>query len=306
MRLLTKLVSWCFPDAEVVVNRVAGKAARRDRVVLLLGFGGGSKRFLKSFSDYHNAEGRSTVAFTMPMSIPPTARRWFEDRLAEKLHEVRLQEATLAGNAHTSVKISVHSFSNNGSWVLGQLHRRRLLSSEHLSEIIIDSAPQFWYHLMPLSREVEVYGKIATSVLTSRRGQQPCYWSPVITPVLWVPIFVSCAISRVLTLLSSALPLSLQDILATDFVGMNRYLRDEFPRVPTLFMYSEGDKLVTAPEVKEFVELQRAKRAASGMPSDSIWEEVFTEDSIPHVGLWHNARNQYKDAVRTFLERGEK
>jgi hypothetical protein len=281
-----------LPDAEIVLQKVDKPQAKR--IVLLLGFGGGSRRFLKSFADFHNADmGVSTVAFTMPLMAPGFMRNMFEDELARTLHAERLRQGPDVG-------ITVHSFSNNGAWVLGSLQRRGLLGP--VQEVVIDSAPQFWYEKMPISREVQVYSSIATSVLASSRGKPPVYWSPFITPLLWVPLLVSTTINRTLLALQTwLLPASLKEVLVSDVVGMNVYLRDNWPTQPCMFMYSAGDKLVTPPEVKEFIEVQRGYRVARGEDLASVREELFDNPDIAHVGLWRGDREHYKEALRSFL-----
>jgi hypothetical protein len=285
LKLLTKIL----PDSEIVVRCAS---APSKRVVLLLGFGGGSKRFLESFSAFHNERGDSTVAFTMPLAVPGFVRQRLETELAKSVEETRLASGP-------DTQVCVHSFSNNGAWVLGSLVKRRLLK---VDKLIMDSAPSFWYEPLPVLAEARVYGSIVTSVLCSSRGKPPVYFKPLVTPLFYIPLLLSAVVTRLCGLAQMLLfPAAYKQFLVYDTVGLNIYLRDHLPICPTLFLYSTGDSLVTATEVREFIRIQRVRRAELRASDAVVEEEVFESNSIYHVGLWRGARDQYKKALVSFL-----
>ncbi len=300
-----------FPAATVEIGKAATEkvaASGGNRIVLLLGFGGAPKRFLRPIADWHNCQGRHTVSFTMPLAVPAIIRQLLEDEIVRQVHEVHCSSSSSSSSFDSSKdsdresefrsrpSVIVHSFSNNGIWVYGSLKRR---DEFDIDKVMIDSAPTLWYEDLPIMTEVSVYGRILTSIFAST-SSGPVYYHPIITPLVHIPIYAATIFSRALEVVESWIG---STALVPSYVGINRYLRDHFtkPGTPTLFLYSNGDTLVEKEHVENFIEIQRQKnlKLLSGVGADLIHQEIF--EGISHVALWSRARQQYTSRINSFL-----
>ena len=78
-----------------------------------------------------------------------------------------------------------------------------------------------------------------------------------------------------------------------DFVELNLYLRDRCPRVPTLFLYSSGDALIPAAQVKSFQKIWKERGI-------EVSEHAFGDD-IEHVAGFYIHPEKYKALLKKFI-----
>lgn len=78
-------------------------------------------------------------------------------------------------------------------------------------------------------------------------------------------------------------------------IEYNIYLRDKMPVVPTVFIYSLGDRLVTSDKVEDFIgELKKR--------DFTIAAKVFGED-VQHTSSFFVKPAEYKEFIETYLRK---
>lgn len=228
-----------FPDARAVY-RPAAKATHVRKVVLVLGWGGSKQRNLRRLLDYYDSRAVDSLSFIMPMGVPQFLRDYYERQVAAELAQRGVE------SLH-----AVHSYSNNGAWVYASLCQKAndetlrpwlRLALPPVRRVVLDSAPssEFFSAEHPSAlREARLYVPVVTSVLLQRAQYQHWWVSPLALAALVPAMLLSRAMQR----LQAALP-ALGLRLVPDLPALHRYLRDKTPSVPTLLMYTSGDRLV--------------------------------------------------------------
>lgn len=174
----------------------------------------------------------------------------------------------------------MHSYSNNGLWVFGELSRRGKIAPEAL---IIDSAPWLFYTKLPVIDEARALSRVATSIIM--RG--PVYYHAIVTPIVQSVLFCSISLGRFIESIQGPFP------IIPDLVSLNKYLRDESPRIRTLLIYSKGDKLIPPECIHEFKTHLESRNI-------EVHEKVFAED-VAHTSSFYRHPAEYTKAVEDFL-----
>ena len=268
-----------WPDSAVNVRLPSLSKVPR-KTVLLLGWGGARPRNLKRLQDwYSDDKGLAVLSFIMPLWIPGMARHTLVEELSETLRRV----------ATGSSAVLVHSYSNNGAWVLAELLQTRRFS---FSKIILDSAPWFIYEPVPVADEARLLSKVVTSVLTNGQVHHP-----ILTPLVVMPLlYVACSISRLLQKLQDSFVF--QDFsfrpFVPDLISLSKFLRDEMPREsPVLMLFSKEDALIPPEIVRSFMpHLERR-----GVPL--VAHEYQTS---PHTAPFFTHTEDYKKRVEKHFE----
>lgn len=236
-----------FPDARVAHRAVTSGHPHAKKAVLVLGWGGSSIKNLRKVQDYYEARSVDSFAFVMPLGIPLFLRDAYEAEIAAEL------EKRDVSSLH-----AVHIFSNNGTWVYGEMCTKRILP--RVERVVMDSAPFLSYERYSVMAEVQSYTGVITAVLL-RRAQ---YHHPVVSPLVAAVLAPYCLFARCMLLLQESLP-ALRLRFVPDYVALNCFLRDNTPPVPTLMFYTSGDRLILPAEVLSY----RDHLAKRGVPVES-------------------------------------
>jgi len=276
---MLRLCRVIYPDSAVRVRRVA-RDSQKKATVLILGWGGARPRNLKKLEDYYAEEkGVSTViSFIMPLWAPGLVRQALVDEVAE-LAKTTSSNCTLG-------PIYVHSYSNNGAWVLADLMQRKQVA---FKKIILDAAPWFVYEKLSLREESSLLSRVFVSILTRGNIFHPL-WSPIVTSFL----FVACSISRAAENFQSSI-FTISRPLVPDLIGLSTYLRDspELLTIPVLAVYSKDDKLIPPEVIEKFLNHQRSR----GVQVES---RIFVTGG--HTGSFFLHSVAYKKLIQEFFE----
>ena len=225
-----------FPDAFPRIHASLDLNSKKKDIVVILGWGGGRQRNLKKLITYYQTKDITVVSSIMPQFVPTFVRSYFEHKIAASVQKVRLDADVSAES-----KLFCHIFSNNGAWNFSTLCRRTDLPQ--FDKLLIDSAPAFAYKRISTSHEVSLISRVLTSVIL----QRPQYEHPVDIPIKAI-LYIFIPTWRFINYCQKFVGL---DILP-DYPDLSNYMREHSPNVPTLFIYSIGDKLVPFEKVKEF------------------------------------------------------
>jgi hypothetical protein len=220
--------------------------------------------------------------------VPGFIRNRFEDWIAEEIKsnlQAMAPESKTASASASSVmneSFITHIYSNNGAWVYGSLCRRALIPRPSL--VVWDASPSLWYD--PDAPVTELAAGLCR-VFVSNLLRGPIYTHPILTPI--GTFFLSCFIS-----LSMALA-KIQGSyhIVPDMVKMNLYLRDQSPIIPSVFIYSTGDRLIPKEVIQEFITALRGR----GVP---IVEKIFG-DEVSHTGSFYLKPEEYMDFLKPYL-----
>lgn len=269
-----------FPNARVVFRASAAaqgtnRKRKTNKAVLVLGWGGASLKNLRKVQDYYNSRAVDSFAFVMPMGIPLFMRDAFEAEIADEI------KARAVSSLH-----AVHIFSNNGTWAYGEMSAKGCLLP-NVERVVMDSAPILRYRRLSVLEEVTSYTGVITAVVL----RKPSYSHPVVSPLVAAVLAPYCLFSRAMLTLQEALP-ALKLRLVLDYPVLNRYLRDSTPSVPTLMLYTAGDRLVPPAEVLAF----RDHLAKRGVPVES-----FDLGDHPHCNGFFRNQDQCTAKLDAFL-----
>jgi len=280
-----RLLQRVFPDCRLIVqapivskgtaSAAIASGAPPIKNIIILGWGGSKQRSLAKVADFYADRRVRTVSFIMPLGIPNFARAALLGDVIEEMERL----------SHGGVKdVSIHLFSNNGTWSYATL--MELINSRNaklgtaaattavpphlplprIDRIVYDSGPHLFYEDMGIHDEVKMYSLVATSIVLGRAQ----YEHPIISPLLKGALYAINSVHRALRLVQEHVIPSLD--LVPRYVEMNLYLRDESPAIPHLFMYSSDDGLVSSHRVEAFA-AALDKRFASASASASNAED---------------------------------
>jgi Eukaryotic protein of unknown function (DUF829) len=234
--MLKKLANSIFPDAYPRIHASLDLKSKKKDIVVILGWGGGRQRNLKKLITYYQTKDVTVVSSVMPQFVPTFVRSYYEHKIASSVQQIRLEADVPAES-----KLFCHIFSNNGAWSFSTLCRRKELPQ--FDRLLIDSAPAFAYKRISTSNEVNLISRVLTSVIL----QRPQYEHPVDIPIRAI-LYIFIPTWRLINHVQKFVGL---DILP-DYPDLSNYMRENSPNVPTLFIYSIGDKLVPFEKVREF------------------------------------------------------
>lgn len=272
---MQRLCRLLFPSAIPVFHPSSNVSANSSKVktIIVLGWGGSRRKNLNKVIQFYDSIGVNVISHVTPMGSPMFVRTYFDRLIRDEIaHRVGLGE------------FAVHIFSNNGSWSYGSLLKAGFIPNPNC--VIMDSAPFFVYKEMELSEDVKLLSQVLTSVILSG----PVYQHPFITPLSKLILYPYILFSRLVTSIQSHLGVF---EIFFDSISINMLLRDHSPKVPTLFLYSEGDQLVPKERVEDYIN----HLSNRGVP---VSKYVFGND-VPHVGGFYLHSAEYGNQVRKFL-----
>ena len=248
MSLLLRLSHFIYPSA-VVRNLCPKQSVLGKPQILLLGWGGSVPRNLKKLEDFYSVgKELSVCSFIMPLWSPGFIRQTLIDDLISKLEQ-----------NNNSSKLFVHSYSNNGAWVLAELLQKQI----KVDKLIIDSAPWFVYTKPSITHEAALLTKVATSVLTNGKTQHF-----IISPLVQFGLVMFCTTSRLLEWIQKLFFSPSFQPLVKDLVALSCYLRDEIPiNLPILFIFTTQDALIPPSIIRDFISLLSKRRGNNKIES---------------------------------------
>lgn len=242
--------------------------------VLILGWGGSNPKHYNKILQHYESIGVSTVLHVMPLPCPKFIRTEFEEDIASLVNQ------QVAANAQ--LKTHVHVYSQNGTWVLSNLLHRALLPK--IDSVVFDSTPAFKYARRPVQDANEI-AVLATSLFTGKAQYYHFPFTPFITSVLLVKEFLGVLTDRIFPQ---------KYYFFMNMVEVNKYIRDHFPAVPILFIYSTGDVLIPPANVKEFINALKERNVPTS-------EHVFG-DEVSHVSASYKYPAEYYNLVDAFFK----
>lgn len=283
---LKKSVKLFCGDALPVVHR---PSAPSNRVVLILGWGGAKQRNLRKLVQSYSDRGVTSITMVMPLLVPELVRRHITAEAASMLAtELKLltKEPIVEDQCADKAdgKYFLHSYSNNGAWTYATLLKQRQLPSMP-SAVIMDAAPFFMYEALPIIESAKVFSRVLTSTILKK----DVYYQFPLSEVLITLNTVMFAAARLIIRVQGDTP------IIPEMEKMCVYLRDSAPAVPTLFLYSTGDRLVPPEQVRDFM----GKIKSRGVP---VEDKVFG-DEVGHTGSFFLHPKEYMDSVTSFLDR---
>ncbi len=243
------------------------------KLVLITGFGGSNQKNFNKLVNYYTSREFSVVTFIMPLAVPLFVRDLLELRLWKTIKEMNVEN------------MYVHSFSNNGIWVVGSLLKQQELPQ--IQRIVIDSAPVFYYEELKVTTEVNVLSRVLVSVIL----KGPRYTHPIYTPITKALLYSMLYGSKLFSAIEKVFFPTLQLRFVPDFIELNHYIKDKFPVIPTLFIYSNDDDLVPKEYIKDFIDKIKPKFIKDGNPE---LLQVFTVEKVPHVGIFYHRNKEYQ------------
>jgi hypothetical protein len=277
--LVVSLMGFLAPASRsLVISKQTG-----NRCVVILGWGGSKVKNLSRIREFYSSQAsvRTVVSFSMPLWAPEFARKHLISHLCDEVASAKTEE------------VLVHSFSNNGTWAYGEmsqeLSKRRGDDSKrntfHISKLVIDSAPYYYYEPIGLAKSVAEYQPVILSVLLNKAVYHHNIYTPILTAILTVLGGTAQAVYM--------LPFGLGSFLIPDFLLLSLYLKNDSPAVPTLFLYGNRDRLIPPEQVLDYADALR-RRFPPGTTVDTE-----TLDGVQHVAGFFDSstRDQYKAKV---------
>lgn len=225
MQRISSFWNFLIPDSRIIVKKAAADQAR---TVLVLGWGGCKPHSIQKVVDFY-AEKSSVhcLAFIMPLGIPHFARLALLRPIILELQKLKQQGSN---------SVSVHAFSNNGTWsyaTLAATIERESLREQvpRFDRLVLDSGPQLFHHDIGMHEEVRIFARVLTSVALGK----PVYHHHVVTPVIKTALYLTAVFHRFVRFLQRFVPLN----IVPPYLEMNEYLRDRAPVIPTMFMFSK-------------------------------------------------------------------
>jgi hypothetical protein len=297
-KIVTSVLNRVLPDSKLILRFAKKKShdsSSSSRHVLILGWGGSKQRSLAKVAEFYSDRGVNTNCFIMPLGIPCFARLALVKNILNELEAITDQGGD---------KVSIHLFSNNGAWTFAHLNqlidaRNAQSAKKHkplprIDRVVVDSAPHFFYKDLSLLDETRMYTKVLTSIILGKAQ----YHHVLVSPMLMGALFVLNIFRHALRLVQSLVPAI---NVVPDYVRLNLYLRDHWPQVPTLFMYSASDFLVQRTEVEDFAQKLKS-RLAHDKKEDMIIMHKFAE--VGHTAAFFAAgtRDAYRERLSEFMD----
>ena len=235
-------------------------------LVILIGFLGCTPGIIAKYSQMYQAMGVEAVEVIpsiRSMLLAHQGWRGRGSRAVKSVCKLILQRAP-------DSEIIVHIFSNNGFIFFGSCMLAQEQVSVHVSGIILDSCPCY------ITPDVAATGLMSATrrVEASDTGKQ------------WARNLVKTAVYPLLRVLEARQHKVWQTWSSS------------FPKVPHLFMYSDGDAVVPADEIRDFAGQHLSRLQALGVECDiSRWE------TAQHCGLLREDPDKYCRDVSAFLNR---
>jgi hypothetical protein len=148
------------------------------------------------------------------------------------------------------------------------------------SKMIIDSAPFLRYYQLSAFEEAEGLSRVCTSILLNKS----IYHHYLITPVVKFSLLIYCTIMN----LANSVILNEDSDRSNDL-----YLSDKTPNIPSLFIYSTGDKLIPPTEIQNYTNMLRKR--------DVVVEEKVFGDEVPHTGAFYFHTKEYCESINRFF-----
>ena len=260
------------------------------QLVVILGWGGAKKRQLEKIRRFYNDEmGVDTIVQVMSFPAPSFVHAHFEDSICElidKHYASCLVAPCIEKEVHTTTRTlrhpMLHVFSNNGSWSYASLCQRS--DFPRPKAVIFDSAPHFIFNRADVLTQKDDLTRVVVSIILQRAQYHHAVLTPLLTPVISVLLYLSEFVLRVQGSYR----------IVPDLVSYSLFLRDESPIVPSLFIYSSGDRLCNQSKIEEFI----AARRSRGVPCRA---EKFGTD-VEHICGHFKYADVYKGIVKSFLQ----
>eukprot|EP00928_Gymnodinium_smaydae_P019743 TRINITY_DN17595_c0_g1_i1.p1 TRINITY_DN17595_c0_g1~~TRINITY_DN17595_c0_g1_i1.p1 ORF type:complete len:338 (+),score=67.92 TRINITY_DN17595_c0_g1_i1:151-1164(+) len=258
---------------------------REERLVLVLGWGGALQRHLARLREFYLNGQFAVISYISPMACYLQGGL-VEADIVELAACLRREVANVRRKA-----LHVHIHSNNGTFVWGALMLELQKSApevlDALSGLVLDSAPR----LEPRARGPPGIVKQAlgfTFPCVPLVVKQNRYVHPVWTPALFFFFLARLTWQR---LWQPARQRAEEQ--RYKFAEVREALLHGIPtRVPQLYIYSAGDRLISANAVEEYMALQRQRGV-------KVVARRF--EDTPHVQHFLRRAGGYKDALRAFL-----
>lgn len=241
-------------------------------LVVILGWGGSNPKHFNRILQHYESKGVSTVLHIMPLPCPLFIRTAFEEDIANLVN----------ANQHDQLKTHIHVYSQNGTWVLSNMLKRSLLPK--LDSVIFDSTPAFKYVRNPSEDAVEM-ARLATSMFVGKAQYYHFPFTPIARTLLFLQVHLSVLTDRVW-------PQKYNYFM--NLMEVNRYIRDNFPVTPILFIYSSGDGLIPPANVKEFIAALKTRNVPTS-------EHLFGDD-VSHISAIYKYPTEYFNLVDNFFK----
>ena len=163
----------------------------------------------------------------------------------------------------------VHLFSNNGYYTYVSLLRRGKIPVP--SKLIMDSAP--WVNFYSDVELTKGLASVATSIIL----RKDVYNVFPLTNILHITLF---ALNKLLRIFP--------DIKESD-----KYFLSIAPPVPTLFLFSEGDKIIKSDKIKEVANYLQERGV-------EVHQKEFGPE-VPHVNSFRMYEKTYSEVLDYFL-----
>jgi len=260
-----------YASSAPVLNEVPNAKA----VTVILGFGGAQKKNFTKLIQHYESKNVSTILHIMPMFCPKFIRTAFEKDVSELVYK-----QTQSSNAQ--LKTHIHVFSQNGTWVLSNILKRSMLPD--FDSVVFDSTPAFNYVRNP-PVEAEELTRLCTSLFLGKAQYYHFPFTPIIRVCLIGLMNLSAFTDRVW---------SQKYQYFTNYLEMNRYIRDNFPAKPILFIHSTGDVLIPPANVQAFISTLKSR----GVPTS----EYLFGDDVSHVSAMYKYPEKYMQLVDDFFK----
>lgn len=268
-----------FPNAIPKIQQSLAYGGKKKDVVVILGWGGAKHANFNKILNFYRTKDVTVICSVMPQYVTASLRRYYETELVIAVQTIREKV-----DPSLESKLYGHVFSNNGAWALATLSQRTDFPS--FDKLVLDSAPAFHYEQISMSDEVRLHSRVITSVLLGK----PQYEGHPINILIKSGLYICVPFWRAICIVQSLIK---ENIIA-DFLQLNILMRDKSPHAPTYFVYSTGDKLVSADSVKEFKKILEER----GIPT---YEKVFGED-VAHTGSFYKHPEEYKEILTSFFD----
>lgn len=276
--MMLKLVNFLAPASKVLVTR--NKAADSgSKCVVILGWGGSKARNLTRVRSFYSDSEKveKVVSFSMPLWAPEFVRKLLVRKVVDELSN---------GSDGGKGEVVIHAFSNNGTWVYGEICQElenRGTCKSTTKKLIIDSAPAFFYEHISLLEAVDRYQPVILSTLLNK----DIYQHAILTPMIKAGLLLTGGAAKILY----RLPLIGQHIVP-DLIALSVYLRDECEPAPTLFIYGSEDGLIPPHLIEDFM----------GAWSSRVPIEKVIFESKHVASFWDMAsRDVYRSKVSKFV-----
>jgi hypothetical protein len=164
----------------------------------------------------------------MPMLCPKFVRDSF---LEDIEREVTLLTST--NDSKPPKKFFIHVYSNNGALDYSHLIKRNKIPIAQ--KLIIDSAPKLNYSRNPTS-EAKDLSILFTTVISNGTAYYKFPFTPLMNAFLFLQLHFSVITDKLIP--------TFKNKYFVNYVDSHTYLRDHTPIIPTLFIYSLGDRLI--------------------------------------------------------------